>query len=130
MKFLKELFAFQTAPPMGATARLTDTQKTVLLGIYTAPTPEMAYETMTGSENVTEAGKQLRNMGLINVDSNGGRAGITDRGQETLANNNLIDDTGQMTEEGQKVIDQQQAVKTEFEDATEAVAYPVLKKLI
>lgn len=131
MKFLQELFAFSSAPPIGAsTARLTDTQKSVLLGIYAAATPEMAYEVTTGSENVSQAAQQLRSMGLINIDSNGARAGVTDAGQEALANNNLVDDTGQVTEEGQQVLDQQNQVKDEFQDATESVAYPVLKSLI
>lgn len=134
MKFLQELTAFSTMPPMGGnaatTARLTDTQKSVLLGIYAAPTPELAYEATTGSENVSQAAQQLRSMGLINIDTNGARAGVTDAGQEALANNNLIDDTGQVTDEGQEMLDQQNAVKDEFKDATEAVAYPVLKTLI
>lgn len=135
MKFLQELTAFSTMPPMGgnaasSTARLTDTQKSVLLSIYAAPTPELAYEATTGSENVSQAAQQLRSMGLINIDTNGARAGVTDAGQEALANNNLVDETGQVTEEGQEVLDQQNAVKDEFQDATEAVAYPVLKTLI
>lgn len=134
MKFLQELTAFSTAPPMGGNAasstRLTDTQKSVLLGIYAAPTPEMAYEVTTGSDNVSQAAQQLRGMGLINVDSSGARAGVTDGGQEALVNNNLIDDTGQVTDEGQQVLSQEAQVKDEFQDATESVAYPILKALI
>lgn len=134
MKFLQELTAFSTASALGAesqtTVRLTNTQKSVLLGIYAAATPEMAYEVTTGSENVSQAAQQLRSMGLINIDSSGARAGVTDAGQEALANNNLIDDTGQVTEEGQQMLDQQNQVKDEFQDATESVAYPVLKALI
>lgn len=132
MKFLQELTAFSTAPVLGdnTTSRLTNTQKSVLLSIYTAATPEMAYEAMTGSDNVAQAGQQLRSMGLINVDSSGSRAGVTDTGQEALTNNNLVDDTGQVTEEGQQMVDQQTQVKADFENATESVAYPILRNLI
>ncbi len=134
MKFLQELTAFSTAQPIGAnsatTARLTDTQKSVLISIYAAPTPELAYNATTGSENVSQAAQQLRSMGLINIDTNGSRAGVTDDGQESLSNNNLIDDTGQVTDEGQQMLDQQNSVKDEFQDATESVAYPILKTLI
>lgn len=128
MKFIQELAGFV---PQGQTnVRLTDTQKSVLLSIYAAPTPETAYDTTTGSENVSQARNQLRSMGLVAVDDNSNRAGVTDEGQTALANNNLIDDTGQLTDEGQQVLSQQTAIKDEFENATESVAYPVLRTLI
>lgn len=134
MKFLQEINAFSTLSPIGGndatSVRLTNTQKSVLLGIYAAPTPELAYDATIGSENVAQAGKQLRSMGLINIDSNNSRAGVTDVGQEVLGNNNLIDDTGQVTEEGQQILDQQNTIKDEFQDATESVAYSILKTLI
>lgn len=135
MKFLQELTAFSSVPPMGddspaASVRLTDTQKSVLLGVYAAPTPELAYEATTGSENVSQAAQLLRSMGLINVDSEGSRAGVTDNGQTALANVNLIDDTGELTDEGQQLLDQQNQIKAEFQNATEAVKYSVLRKLI
>ncbi len=128
MKFIRELAAFNNAS--GANARLTETQKSVLLSIYAAPTPETAYDATTGSENVTQARQQLRSMGLVAVDDSTSRAGVTDEGQQALANTNLIDDTGQVTEEGQQVLDQQTQVKTDFENATESVGYPILQKLI
>ena len=128
MKFIQELAGFVT--PGSTNVRLTDTQKSVLLSIYAAPTTETAYDTTTGSENVSQARQQLRSMGLVAVDDNSNRAGVTDAGQTALANNNLIDDTGQLTDEGQQVLDQQQAVKADFENATESVAFPVLRTLI
>lgn len=134
MKFFQKLVSLNEAPlppqDTGPTARLTDTQKSVLLGIYAAPTPEMAYDSTTGSENVAQAKNQLRSMGLINVDDRGHRAGVTDEGQQALANNNLIDDMGQLTDEGQQTLDQQTQVKDEFENATESVAFGRLQKLI
>ena len=69
-------------------------------------------------------------MGFVAVDDNSNRAGVTDEGQTALADNNLIDDTGQLTDEGQQVLSQQTAIKDEFENATESVAYPVLRTLI
>lgn len=139
MKFLLELSAMSDQLAMNTingknssatNSRLTNTQKSVLLSIYAAPTPETAYDTTTGSENVTQARQQLRSLGLINVDDNNSRAGVTDTGQETLVNNNLIDDTGQLTEEGQQLLDQENKIKDDFENATEAVTFSVLKTLI
>lgn len=124
MKLLKELAAINSA------VRLTDTQKSVLVSIYAAPTAETAYDTTTGSENVIQARQQLRGMGLINVDDSGQRAGITDAGQEMLVNNNLIDETGQLTDEGTGMVDQTDTVKSEFKNATESVTFSVLKTLI
>lgn len=132
MKFLQELFAFSTVPAEGETnvPRLTLTQKSVLVGIYAAATPELAFEAMTGSQNVFEAGKQLRSLGLISIDVDDARAGVTDAGQEALANNNLVDDMGELTEEGQNLLSQHNQIKSEFENATESVAFPILKNLI
>lgn len=136
MKFLKELATFSTIPPTGidppdnTTARLTDTQKSVLLGVYAAPTPELAYESTIGSDNVAQAAQILRSMGLITIDSVGSRAGVTDDGQQSLTNINLIDDMGELTDEGQQTLDQHSNVKSEFQDATESVNYPILQKLI
>lgn len=108
--------------------RLTTTQKSVLLSIYAAPTPETAYDATTGADNAAASKQSLRTLGLIVVDDVNGRAGVTDKGQEALANNNLIDDVGQLTDEGQKVLDQSEAVKADFENATES--FSILKKLI
>jgi hypothetical protein len=128
MKFLQEMAALYSSA--GANARLTDTQKSVLLGIYAAPTPETAYDATIGAENVTQARQQLRGMKLIVIDDSTSRAGVTDEGQTALANNNLIDDMGQLTDQGQEVLGQQKSVKDDFENATESVAYPVLRTLI
>lgn len=130
MKFLRELNSMASVAPSVEAPRLTFTQKCVLAAIYAAPTPELAYDAMTGSDNVSEAGKQLRGMGLIMVDSIAGRAGVTDSGQTMLANNNLIDDIGELTEEGQKCVEEHKRIKVEFENATESVAFSVLKDLI
>lgn len=129
MKFLKELLGM-SQPQEASAVRLTDTQKSVLISIYAAPTPETAYDTTTGSENVTLARQQLRSLGLIAVDDGASRAGVTDAGQEALTNNNLIDDMGQLTDEGTKTLEREQAIKDEFENATESLKYSVLRGLI
>lgn len=88
----------------GAQARLTDTQKIVLTNIYAAPTPETAYDSVTGHQNLVVARNQLRSMNLVVVDDTDSRAGITDEGYTALSNNNLIDDIGELTEEGNSLL--------------------------
>ena len=129
-KILNELANLpgQVDDTSSAAVRLTNTQKNVLLSIYTAPTPEAAYDVTTGSENVVVARKQLRSIGLINVDDGNARAGVTDSGQEALINANLIDETGQVTEDGEVVLSQEEVIKQDFENATES--YKILKTLI
>lgn len=129
MKFLSRLI--QEAVPVGPTAvRLTDTQKNVLVSVYAAATPELAYNYTIGAENVVQAREQLHNMGLISINDAQARAGITDEGQTALANVNYIDDVGQLTDEGDAALAQQDAIRREFESATESVQYGILKQLI
>lgn len=126
MKLLQELIN-QTSSDK-ASVRLTDTQKSVLLGIYVAPTQETAYDVTTGSENVHNAKIQLRKLELITVDDASTRAAVTDDGQVALSNNNLIDDMGEVTEVGNEVLARIDDIKAEFNYATES--YITLKALI
>lgn len=107
-------------------ARLTDTQQSVLLSIYAAPTPEAAYGATTGAENVETAKNALRAGSLINVDDAGKRAGVTDDGQKALVNNGLVDETGNLTDVGQEKLEQADQVKTDFTNES----FKLLKTLI
>ncbi len=109
-----ELFKNIMEQVNAAQMRLTDTQKLVLLNVYASPTPETAYDTVTGSPNLVAARNQLRNAGLIVVDDQNSRAGVTDQGQEALINNNLIDETGEVTEEGDAMLNSTQQEKRAF----------------
>lgn len=123
MKF--ELFKNIMEQTNAAQERLTDTQKLVLVNVYAAATPEMAYDTVTGAPNLVAARNQLRASGLIVVDDQSSRAGITDQGQVALSNNNLIDDTGQLTEEGNTLLQSTQQEKRMYTNE----GYKIIDKL-
>lgn len=123
MKF--ELFQNIMEQTNAAQARLTDTQKLVLVNVYAAATPEMAYDTVTGAPNTVAARNQLRSAGLIVVDDQNSRAGVTDQGQEALVNNNLIDESGQLTEEGNNLLQNTQQDKRMFTNE----GYKIIDKL-
>lgn len=97
--------------------RLTNTQKEVLLSIYVAPTPELAFDATTGEVNVRQAALQLREFGMVNIDEDENRAGVTDEGQTELQNNSLIDDLGEVTPEGERVLGTNQPQDNTFESA-------------
>ena len=82
--------------------RLTDNQKKVLVNIYTSPTPETAYESILGHQELLVSRDQLKRMQMIVVDDVSGRAGVTDSGFDMLQNTNMIDDIGELTEEGEQ----------------------------
>lgn len=103
MNFLKQLHE-QVLNPHASQERLTDMQKLALLSIYSAPTAEMAYESLTGSQNLMAARNQLRSMGLAQVNDQDARAGVSDEGAEALQNNNLIDEVGELTDEGDRLL--------------------------
>lgn len=130
MKFLKELLKRSETPVVENAVRLTNTQKAVLLSIYAAPTPELAYDTTTGAENVRQAAIQLRNFGMIHLDSENNRAGVTDEGQTALQNNSLIDDIGEVTEEGEEMLAFTTTAEEEFENAMESADYHRLARFI
>ncbi|WAX21731.1 hypothetical protein [Stenotrophomonas phage RAS14] len=123
MKF--ELFQNIMEQTNAAQARLTDTQKLVLVNVYAAATPEMAYDTVAGAPNTVAARNQLRSAGLIVVDDQNSRAGVTDQGQEALVNNNLIDESGQLTEEGNNLLQNTQQDKRMFTNE----GYKIIDKL-
>lgn len=99
------------------TIRLTNTQKEVLLSIYVAPTPELAFDATTGEVNIRQAALQLREFGMVNIDENENRAGVTDEGQAELQNNSLIDDLGEVTPEGERFLGADRPQDNTFESA-------------
>jgi hypothetical protein len=104
--FLKLLAEQTMGPPTEAPAgnRLTDTQKMVLLAIHTSPTPETAYQSVLGSQQLISARNQLKSMGLILMNDSEGRAAVSDEGAEVLANSNMTDDIGEITQDGEALL--------------------------
>lgn len=83
--------------------RLTDTQKAVLLSIFSAQTPELAYESTTGNMSVTNARDYLLKMGLVIAGT--GQLKTTGAGSDVLEDSGLLDQSGEVTENGTKMID-------------------------
>jgi len=90
------------------TVHLTDIQKEVLCKISASPTPQVAYETLSQvpssvSDNYATARDTLEHIGLISVLE--GTVEVTDKGREVMRDENLIDDTDELTELGQQLAD-------------------------
>ena len=77
---------------------LTDNQKGLLIAIYSSATPQQAFDMSVGSYNTTSAKNELIRLGLIV--ENGNQLMLTTAGNNALNSNNLIDDEGEITEEG------------------------------
>ena len=92
----KKVYTFETS--ILPSIRLTDTQKSVLTTIKSAPTPQVALENISTGRNMLAARDILKQLGLITFDDDS--AEITNDGTETMKNANLIDDSGELTDEG------------------------------
>jgi len=85
-----------------ADIQLSGVQKYVLAKLIAAETPSTAYEEVArGGANVVAASNFLAQKGLMIVDETKADATITEQGEEVLRNEALIDEMGQLTEEGQ-----------------------------
>ena len=112
--------------------RLTETQQMVLAAIFASATPELAYEITLGAENTVLASHFLAKRGLISLTVTG--ATLTEAGMRIMEMYDLIDETGQLSEKGQKFQDALQKLKASYMEAfvePEVVdPYAVLKMLI
>jgi hypothetical protein len=77
---------------------LTDNQKGLLISIHASATPQQAFDTANGTMMSISAKDQMVNMGLIR--QLGNQLQLTDAGNESLLSNNLIDNLGTITPEG------------------------------
>lgn len=97
--------------------RLTDVQKAVLMLIYSAQTPELGYESATGTIFITNARDYLLKIGLIISGTNQLKA--TSTGSDTLEANGLINAAGESTDLGNKLIDAYNNQKRKFTESLE-----------
>lgn len=104
---------------------LTDTQKGVLAIIANAPTPETAYEAVNGTPALVTSRNLLERGGFIQVSNN--QAVLTDAGRNAAVANNIIDETGQLTDEGAALIDTMNAERAEYKVVE---SFELLKTLI
>jgi len=82
------------------TVHLSDAQRIVLTKILSSPTPQVAYESISATRNLVAARNLMAKLGLILVTDN--TAAITQPGREVAKDEALIDDTGKLTDEGER----------------------------
>lgn len=82
---------------------LSDSQKLVMAKIKASANSNVAGEQARNSKNMASAQQTLAKLGLIAVDSTG--ASLTEKGIKTMADENMTDDSGALTPEGQKFAD-------------------------
>jgi len=82
---------------------LSSTQKKIILTIYISITPLLAFEEIQDSETDIIAVDLLNRYGYINIYENG--AELTSKGQEALVSYGLVDENGEVTDMGQKILD-------------------------
>jgi hypothetical protein len=99
------------------TVSLTANQKRVLAKIAAAPTPKVAGEEISGDQNLAGARDQLAHLGAIEFVA--GEASMTDKGQQLARDSNVVDDSGQLTPDGEQLAYTDAAGKQD-KDATKA----------
>lgn len=85
------------------TIRLSGVQKSILTKIVAAATPEVAYEQISDGRNFVAARDILQKIGLIDFDE--GTASLTDSGKKVMKDENLMDDSEQLTSDGQQYVE-------------------------
>lgn len=81
---------------------LSDFQKEVLVLAAISATPKQAFDATIGNYNLISARNILFNIGMINV--NNGELALTQKGQDAVISNNLIDDMNQPTEDSKLLL--------------------------
>lgn len=94
------------------TAILNDTQKAVLLITHISQSGQMAFDNTASSDNLLTARDILVKLGALTMGDN--VVALTSRGQSMLNYHNLVDDMGELTEDGQKILDNSEEVGTAF----------------
>lgn len=88
------------------TLHLSDIQKQVLAKVKASPNPQIAWEEISSAandvdENYAAARDILADLGLLQVGE--GTIDLTDKGLQSLKDANLVDDMGELTDEGTKL---------------------------
>ena len=102
MQFLREI----------NTIRLSDIQKLILLMAHTAATPRLAREFINGKIHFIQAADFLSRYNMIQLTES--ELSITEIGKNQLIQYNLIDDTDELTDEGQNLLDSSSDYATYF----------------
>jgi hypothetical protein len=81
--------------------RLTDTQKRVMCKIVAAPTPKVAGDQLSADKNLVAARDILNDLNLITMTPRG-EVALSDQGTQIMQQEALIDDAGELTDDGQQ----------------------------
>lgn len=81
--------------------RLSDNQKRVIAKIIAAPTPKVAAEEISNGINLKQARDALVDLQLV-IQSLDDHAELTDKGRQLAQDENLADENGQLSPEGEK----------------------------
>lgn len=93
---MKQISEVQILP----TVHLSDSQKIVMTKIIASPTEQVALEEINNGRNLVAATKELEDLKLIDVSPTSVK--VTDTGLDVMKDENLIDDTGELTSVGQQ----------------------------
>jgi hypothetical protein len=107
---------------------LTHIQKGVLAVIYNSPTPQMAFQSTIGDESLVLARNLLERLGLVKVTNN--QAILTPDGELAVRANNLVDETGKLSDDGAEVVDWITGNKIAPKKVSEASEFALLKGFI
>jgi len=105
---------------------LTDAQKEVLTRTINAANPKVAGAEIAGKPKHVTARDMLAKYGLIDWDKDTGALEVTEKGIETMQNENLVDETGELTDEGKKyAYDADEQQPPTAKDSTDVGASPM-----
>jgi len=90
---------------------LSNIQKGMLIAAHVSATPQQAFEVANGADTTMQAKVDLLSMGLIRQNNNA--VIVTPAGNQALLNNNLVDQNGQITEEGDQQLKSFENSKTQ-----------------
>lgn len=93
---MKELNEAQTL----TNVHLSDAQKLVMTKIKASANANVALEQTRNNTNLATAQKVLIKLGLLQLDDSG--ISLTDKGIKVMSDENLTDESGDLTEEGHK----------------------------
>lgn len=83
---------------------LSNTQKLALAAVISAPTTQMAYESISKNQQMIAARNFLVRIGALA--SSVGSAKLTETGNDIAMNHNIVDQTGQLTDDAKQLLDQ------------------------
>ena len=100
--------------------RLSDNQKRVIAKIIAAPTPKVAAEEISNGVNLKQARDTLVDLGIV-MQTLDDHAELTDAGRKLAQDENLTDESGQLTPDGERYA---HTSETGAEDSDNTTASP------